>query len=103
MRRSFFATPVFVISIPLLVSVGVAAAQDRDRTYVVTPQTARAIEEAAPAAPLVKPARPRKVLVYGRVPTHPESVACCFKAMEILGRKTGAFEAVARASKRGRS
>lgn len=35
----------------------------------------------------------RKILVYGRVPNHPESVACCFKALEILGRKTGAFEA----------
>jgi len=34
------------------------------------------------------------VLVYGRVPTHPESVACCFKAIEILGRKSGAFETV---------
>ncbi len=65
------------------------------RTYVVSAETVQAIEAAAPDAPLVKPAAQRKLLVYGRVPTHPESVACCFKAMEILGRKTGAFEAVA--------
>lgn len=29
------------------------------------------------------------------MPTHPESVACCFKAIEALGKKTGAFETVA--------
>ncbi|MHC4402515.1 MAG: ThuA domain-containing protein [Planctomycetota bacterium] len=71
-----------------------AAERKRDRTYTVSAQTRQAIEAAAPEAPLAEPARPRKVLVYGRVPTHPESVACCFVAMEILGRKTGAFEAV---------
>jgi type 1 glutamine amidotransferase len=66
----------------------------RDGTYVVSPQTLKAIEAAAPDTPVIPPKKTRKVLVYGRVPTHPESVACCFKAMEILGRKTGAFEAV---------
>jgi type 1 glutamine amidotransferase len=79
---------------PLLVSACLAASQDRNRTYVVSPVTARAIENAAPDSPLVKPSKPRRVLVYGRVPTHPESVACCFKAMEALGRKSGAFETV---------
>jgi type 1 glutamine amidotransferase len=64
------------------------------RDYVVSERLAREIEKAAPDRPIVKPARPRRLLVYGRVPTHPESVACCFKAMEILGSKTGAFEAV---------
>lgn len=54
----------------------------------------RAIEQAAPEAALVKPAKPRKLLVYGRVPTHGDSVICCFEAMKVLGRKTGAFEAV---------
>jgi hypothetical protein len=34
-------------------------------------------------------------LVYGRVPTHPGSVACCIKAIEAMGKKTGAFQAVA--------
>ena len=54
----------------------------------------RKIEAAAPGAAPAKPAKPRKVLVYGRVPTHPESVAACFAAMPILGKKSGAFEAV---------
>jgi uncharacterized protein len=64
------------------------------RTYAVSSRQVEAMERAAPDSPLVKPQKPRKVLVYGRVYTHPESVACCFKAMEILGRKTGAFAAV---------
>jgi type 1 glutamine amidotransferase len=54
----------------------------------------RAIQAAAPDAPLVEPAKRRRVLVYGRVRTHPESVPCCFCAVEVLGKKTGAFEAV---------
>jgi type 1 glutamine amidotransferase len=54
---------------------------------------AKAIEQAAPDQAPAKPAKPRKVLVYGRVPTHPESVPCCFKAMEVLGKNSGAFEA----------
>ena len=66
-----------------------AAQPKRDRTYVVSAETLKAIKAAAPEAPVVAPKKDRRVLVYGRVPTHPESVACCFKAMEILGRKTG--------------
>ena len=62
---------------------------------ILTEDQVRAIEAAAPERPPVEPARPRKVLVYGRVRTHPESVPCCFKAIEILGRKSGAFETVA--------
>ena len=57
-----------------------------DRTYVVSAQTVKAMEAAAPDTPVVPPRKPRRVLVYGRVPTHPESVACCFRAMEILGQ-----------------
>ena len=86
-----------IVSVFLLSSVLAlpAKAQPRqDRTYVVSAQTVKAMEAAAPDTPVVPPKKPRRVLVYGRVPTHPESVACCFKAMEILGRKSGAFTAV---------
>ncbi|MHB0957200.1 MAG: ThuA domain-containing protein [Pirellulaceae bacterium] len=65
-----------------------------DPNYVVSAATARAIEEAVPDKPIVAPARPRMLLVYGRKPTHPGSVACCFKAIEAVGKKTGAFQAV---------
>jgi hypothetical protein len=57
-------------------------------------QKIQAIEQAAPDRAPAKPAKPRKVLVYGRVPTHSASVPPCFKAVEILGKKTGAFETV---------
>jgi type 1 glutamine amidotransferase len=66
-----------------------------DPNYVVSEDTARAIEAAMPERPFAAPARPRKLLIYGRKPTHPMSVACCFDAIEMLGRKTGAFETVA--------
>jgi type 1 glutamine amidotransferase len=55
---------------------------------------AKAIEAAAPDAPIVAPAGPRKVLVYGRKRTHPDSVPCCFHAVKVIGEKTGAYRAV---------
>jgi len=88
---------IIVIAAAAVVAMMLADASmgaQRARTYTITAETVQGIEEAAPDSPLVEPARPRKVLVYGRMPTHPESVVCCFKAMEILGKKTGAFEAV---------
>jgi len=66
-----------------------------DPNYVVSEETAQAIEAALPDEPFVQPARPRRLLIYGRRPTHPMSVACCFHALEALGRRTGAFEAIA--------
>ena len=92
MRRPFLPATLIAAAVGAACT-SAPAAEKRD--YVVSETILRAIERAAPDAPLLRPARPRKVLVYGRVPTHPESVACCFKALEILGRKTGAFEAVA--------
>jgi type 1 glutamine amidotransferase len=52
----------------------------------------RQIEAAAPDEAPAKPAKPRKVLVWGHTWTHqPNPYA--EKALEIVGRKTGAFEA----------
>lgn len=52
------------------------------------------IERAAPTVAPVKPAKPRKVLVYGRLENHDGPVQRCFRAMEAMGRKSGAFETV---------
>jgi type 1 glutamine amidotransferase len=58
-----------------------------------TEQQIQKIEEAAPDKAPAKPAKPRKVLVWGHVWTHqPNPYA--EKALEILAQKTGAFEAV---------
>jgi hypothetical protein len=51
------------------------------------------IEAACPDKPQVKPARPRKVLVWGRTWTHLPN-AYAEKTLELLGKKTGAFTAV---------
>ena len=94
MLRITIVVAVATFLLSLVPTLRATAQRKLDRTYVVSPQTITAIEAAAPEEALVAPKKPRKVLVYGRVPTHPESVACCFKAMEIMGRKTGAFTAV---------
>ena len=52
----------------------------------LTDAQAKQIEQAAPDKPLATPAKPRKVLVYGRVQTHGNPVRWCFAAMEILGK-----------------
>jgi type 1 glutamine amidotransferase len=58
-----------------------------------TDQQARLIKAAAPDKPQVKAAKRRKILVWGHSWTHqPNPYA--EKALEILARKTGAFEAI---------
>ncbi len=64
------------------------------KTYTLSEENAAKISAAAPTAPVAKPQKPRKVLVYGRMPTHPEAVVCCFHAMEQIAEKSGAFEVV---------
>ncbi len=53
----------------------------------------RKMTDAAPERPSVPPAKPRKLLVVAHNPSH-DPVAYCSKALEIMGKKTGAFEAV---------
>ena len=63
-------------------------------TYTLTDEVAEKITAAASTKPVAEPKKPRKVLVYGRMPTHPEAVVCCFHAMEQIAAKSGAFEVV---------
>ncbi|MBA7479720.1 hypothetical protein ES707_15156 [subsurface metagenome] len=58
-----------------------------------TEQQIRQIEAAAPDRAPARPAKPRKVLVWGHTWTH-EPNPYAEKALEILGRKTDAFQAV---------
>ncbi|MDP2897677.1 MAG: ThuA domain-containing protein [bacterium] len=58
-----------------------------------TKEQIKQIEDAAPETAPAKPAKPRRVLVWGHSWTHtPNPFA--EKAVEILGKKTGAFQAV---------
>lgn len=53
----------------------------------------RKVEAAAPSEAPARPAGPRKVLVWGRLDAHdPNAIAA--RTFEILGRKSGAYEAV---------
>jgi len=62
-------------------------------TCVPTEDQIKQIEAAAPDKAPAKPAKPRKVLVWGHAWTHTPN-ACAEKAVEILGKKSGAFQAV---------
>ncbi len=59
-----------------------------------TEQELAKILAAAPDKAPAAPARPRKLLCWGRLWTH-EGNVFCEEAVKILGRKTGAFEVVA--------
>lgn len=60
---------------------------------VPTPEHERLIEEAAPSEPLVKIAKPYRLLVWGHTWAHDPN-AFAEKALEILGKKTKAFQVV---------
>jgi type 1 glutamine amidotransferase len=61
----------------------------------VTPQEVQNIEKAVPERPTVTPARPRKLLVFWLCEGFfHKSIPVGNKALEILGKKTGAFETV---------
>ena len=59
-----------------------------------TEQELKKLEELCPDKPPAAPARPRRVLCFGRLWTHLAN-AFTEETVKILGRKTGAFEAVA--------
>ncbi len=70
-----------------------AAKMKANNVSTPTEQQIRLIEAAAPDKAPAKPAKPRKVLVWGHTWTHlPNPFA--EKALEILAHKTGAFETV---------
>ena len=61
----------------------------------VSPQDVQKIEAAMPAKPVAAPKQPRKLLVFNLCKGFKHgSIPYWDKALEIMGRKTGAFEAV---------
>ena len=66
----------------------------RDETQTPREADLRKMQAAAPDKAPAKPLKARKVLVWGRAWTHVPNVSAV-RAIEILGRKTGAFTAVA--------
>ncbi len=69
-------------------------AQARERKVVMpTKAQIRQMEDAAPDKAPARPARPRKLLVWGHVWTHIPN-AFANEALKIMGRRAGAYEAV---------
>ena len=73
--------------------VFLAAAQQPPRRRELTPEERRKIEAALPAKAPAKPKRQRKLLVIDYGGSHP-SVPDANLAVELMGAKTGAYEAV---------
>ena len=65
----------------------------RDETHMPRERDLRQIKAAAPDKAPAKPRKARKVLVWGRVWTHVPNGSAA-RAIEILGKKTGAITAV---------
>jgi len=88
------ALSVGIAMVSLLMVLGSGArAAPRRKVKMPTEQEIAKMRKAAPDQAPAKPARPRRVLVWGHVWTHqPNPYA--EKALAILGAKTGAFKAV---------
>jgi type 1 glutamine amidotransferase len=92
MWRSVVTTGLVAL---VIVAVAVpAVAGSRGKT--LKPDQLKKIEEAMPAKAPAKPAKARKVLVYSKCGGfwHGDGIVAGNKAFEIMGTKTGAFEAV---------
>jgi type 1 glutamine amidotransferase len=76
--------------------VACAQAQQKKPPQLSDQEIAR-IEQAIPQAPTVRPAKPRKVLIFWRCEGffHADGIAAGNKAFELMGQKTGAFTTVA--------
>jgi type 1 glutamine amidotransferase len=71
------------------------AAEKTKAPVVATSEEIAKVTEAMPTAPIVKPAKPRKLLVFNLTKGFPHSsVSIGGKAFEIMGQKTGAWETV---------
>lgn len=71
------------------------AAEQKPRKNVLTPEVIAKVEAAAPAKATVQPAKPRKVLVFTLTKGfYHDVIPIGAKAIEIIGKKTGAWETV---------
>jgi type 1 glutamine amidotransferase len=87
--------PLTVLMTIVIAVVGAIVARAQGRGRPVDQKTVQRITLAMPDKPVVKPAKPRKVLVYGHCEGfYHGSIPTGAKAFEIMGKKTGAFEAV---------
>lgn len=92
-RHSFLRNAAIAGIAGLLAAVSPGARPAERKVAVPTKEQIQKMEDASPDKAPVAPASPRKVLVWGHLWTHdPNPFAA--KAMEVLGKKSGAFQAV---------
>ncbi|MFQ5808613.1 MAG: ThuA domain-containing protein [Armatimonadota bacterium] len=87
------AFPIVITLATLAAAVWPVASAAQREIIMPSAEEISKMEQAAPDTAPAQPAKPRKVLVWGRLPAH-HPVPFCRRALEIVGRKTGAFEAV---------
>jgi type 1 glutamine amidotransferase len=101
MRRKDSTVLLAALAAALLASLALAAAPaapkatEKKAPVEVTPQEIAKVTEAMPTAPIAKPAKPRKLLIFSLTKGFPHSsVSIGAKTFEIMGAKTGAWESV---------
>ena len=91
-RRDFLAVTGAVVTVPTLLT-NFACAQRKLKP--ISKADIQKITDASPAAATVKPAKPRKLLVFWRCGGFFHgSIPYGNQALEIMGKKTGAYETV---------
>jgi len=86
---------MFVASFVMAGEPAAPKAAEKKAPVVATPDEIAKVTEAMPTAPIAKPAKPRKLLVFSLTKGFPHSsVSIGGKAFEIMGAKTGAWETV---------
>jgi type 1 glutamine amidotransferase len=91
-RRSFL---VFTTAVLAACCLPLHAVQAETPLQQVPDDQIQKIKDALPDKPTVEPAEPRKVLVFYRCEGFVHgSIACINKTLEMMGKKSGAFETV---------
>lgn len=90
-RRRFLAAAATAVAAPAVIT---RVAWGQRKLKPVPDEDIRKITDALPRKATVKPAKPRKMLVFWRCEGFFHgSIPWCNKALELIGRKTGAYEA----------
>jgi type 1 glutamine amidotransferase len=84
---------IAMLCLSIVTNISQAASQKEMRNLL--PEEVQKIENAVPSKATVKPAKPRKLLVFWRCEGFfHEAIPMCNKAIELIGKKTGAYETV---------
>lgn len=86
---------LLAVVVALVIVAGATYAGEKKTPPVLKPDDVKRLEEAQPAAATAKPKKERKVLVFWRCEGffHGEGIAWGNKAIELAGKKTGAWTA----------